>query len=183
MATRAYSKDDFELLKVERSGGMSRIQQARLKETGEICALKVGRVERADDAATASFAREVKALTDMEHRHVVRLIGIGSDGMQRFLVLEWLDETLADYIQDRPGYRPTSVELLLREHWPADFGGVAVRPSTSMCSPGSEAAQRHVQPKARGQDHRLRYRSRHGRCPDGTDVRRCRLGAVDAWGA
>ena len=100
MATRAYSKDDFELLKVERSGGMSRIQQARLKETGEICALKFGRVESADDAASASFAREVKALTDMEHRHVVRLIGIGSDGMQRFLVLEWLDETLADYIQD-----------------------------------------------------------------------------------
>lgn len=100
MATRAYSKDDFELLKVERSGGMSRIQQARLKETGEICALKFGRVESADDAASASFAREVKALTDMEHRHVVRLIGIGSDGMQRFLVLEWLEETLADYIQD-----------------------------------------------------------------------------------
>lgn len=98
MGARAFLRNNFEFLSIERSGGMSRIKQAKLVETGEMCALKIGRVESNEDAASASFAREVAALSNMEHRNIVRLIGIGTDGTQRFLVLEWLDETLSDYI-------------------------------------------------------------------------------------
>lgn len=98
MEVRAFSLDDFDLLEVERSGGMSKIRMAKLIATGESCALKHSSGYGADDSATTSFRREVDALGGMEHPNIVRMIGIGSDGTERFIVLEWLEETLADRI-------------------------------------------------------------------------------------
>ena len=98
MEVRAFSLEDFDLLEVERSGGMSQIRMAKLIATGESCALKHSSGYSADDSATASFRREVDALGGMEHPNIVRMMGIGSDGTERFIVLEWLDETLADRI-------------------------------------------------------------------------------------
>lgn len=78
---------------------MSEIVRAKLTSTGETCALKFSSRVDGDSQATESFAREAAALNDLSHRHIVRLFGIGTDGGKRFLVLEWLEETLADYIQ------------------------------------------------------------------------------------
>lgn len=78
---------------------MSEIVRAKLTSTGENCALKFSSRVDGDSQAATSFAREGAALSDLSHRHIVRLVGIGSDGAKRFLVLEWLEETLADYIQ------------------------------------------------------------------------------------
>ncbi len=78
---------------------MSEVVRARLISTGEICALKFASRSDGDSHAAASFAREGAALGDLSHRHIVRLLGIGSDGAKRFFVLEWLEETLAEYIQ------------------------------------------------------------------------------------
>lgn len=83
---------------LRRSGGMSEIVQAKLNSTGETCALKFSRRGDSDSQAVASFSREANALSDISHRNIVRLLGIGTDGAKRFLALEWLEETLSDYI-------------------------------------------------------------------------------------
>jgi serine/threonine protein kinase len=98
METRMYLSNEFTLLGVDRSGGMSHVRKATIKATEEVCALKYSHRESAESRASTSFDREIKALSDMEHGNIVRLLGVGSDGSDRFLVLEWLDETLSDRI-------------------------------------------------------------------------------------
>jgi KaiC/GvpD/RAD55 family RecA-like ATPase len=98
MEPRTYVTDEFELLAEERSGGMARVRKARRKLDGAFCALKyVGR-EGDIDLASVSFNRELSALSKLEHPSIVRLLGLGTDGSERFLVLEWLDETLRERI-------------------------------------------------------------------------------------
>ena len=98
METRAYIPQDFELLGIERKGGMSTIQKAILNATNELCALKYSADNGLNSSATLSFSREVDALVNLEHPNIVRMLGISSDETQRFIVLEWLEETLADRI-------------------------------------------------------------------------------------
>ena len=83
MEPRAYTGVDFKLLDVERSGGMSRVRKAQLIETGEACALKYAGRDSYETAASTSFNREIEALANMEHKNIVRLVGIGSDGADR----------------------------------------------------------------------------------------------------
>lgn len=99
MTCRAFSEDQFEFLNLERPGGMSKVKKAILKESAQLCALKYAKWGSEENAAAASFNRELEALEDLSHKHVVRLIGVGSDGTDRFLVLEWLEETLLDRIK------------------------------------------------------------------------------------
>ena len=99
MDPRTFLKEHFELIAVERRGGMSIIRKARLRDTGDICALKYPSRESSEGFAAVSLNRELKALGNLEHRNIVRLLGIGSDGPERFLALEWLEETLSDRLQ------------------------------------------------------------------------------------
>lgn len=91
-----FSPPDFELSDVERRGGMSRIRKAKLNTTGEQCALKYASDN--GDASMLSFSREVDAISRLDHSNIVRMLGVGSDGLNRFIVLEWLEETLGDRI-------------------------------------------------------------------------------------
>lgn len=98
MQPRAFfSHGDFEMLDFERLGGMSKIRKAKLCTTGEHCALKFASDN--GDASTLSFSREVDALSSLEHPNIVHMLGVGSDGPSRFIVLEWLEETLAERVQ------------------------------------------------------------------------------------
>lgn len=98
MQPRAFfSPRDFELLDIERLGGMSKIGKAKLNATGEQCALKYA--SDTGNASPLSFNREADALSSLEHPNIVRMLGVGSDGPSRFIVLEWLEETLAERIQ------------------------------------------------------------------------------------
>lgn len=99
MESHVYLVGEFKILDVERKGGMSRVRKASLLASGEACALKYSNRESSEDAASTSFKREASALSDMEHKSIVRLLGIGSDGAERFLVLEWLEETLQDKLE------------------------------------------------------------------------------------
>ena len=65
MQPRAFfSPPDFELLVVERLGGMSKIRQARLIATDEYCALKYA--SNNGDTSELSFTRETAALSSLE---------------------------------------------------------------------------------------------------------------------
>lgn len=93
----SFYPQDFDLLNIERLGGMSKIRKAKLNATDEECALKYA--SDIGHGSLLSFDREVDALGNLEHPNIVRMLGIGSDGLSRFIVLEWLEETLADRIQ------------------------------------------------------------------------------------
>ena len=99
MNSRAYSIDDFRLTQIEKKGGMSKVLQAQLLATNEMCALKIPSGDSVGDTAVESFNRETGALQDMDHANIVRMLGIGVDGIHRFIVLEWLQETLVDRIE------------------------------------------------------------------------------------
>lgn len=135
MQPRAFfSSRDFELLNIERRGGMSKIAKAKLNATGEQCALKYA--SDTGDASTLSFNREVDALSSVEHLNIVRMLGVGSDGPNRFIVLEWLEETLAERIQS-----------IGRMQW-NDFYEMIGRPLLCgiQCAHGRELAHRDIKP-------------------------------------
>lgn len=98
MQVKAFSASAFKVLDTEREGGMSRIKKVELLETGELCALKYPKYGSHEDSAAASFNRELSALSNLSHRNIVNFLGIGTDGTNRFLALEWLEETLLDRI-------------------------------------------------------------------------------------
>jgi len=98
MNEHIFSLQDFELLEIEKRGGMSKVRQARLLLTNETCALKYAAADEQGDQAIESFKREAGALGDMDHPNIVRMLGIAVDGLQRFIVLEWLSETLVERI-------------------------------------------------------------------------------------
>lgn len=99
MQPHSYSYDSFQLVGPVRHGGMATVRQACLKETGAICALKFPKREGFEGIASLSLTRELKALSDLEHNNIVRLFGLGTDGAERFLVFEWLQETLEERIR------------------------------------------------------------------------------------
>jgi hypothetical protein len=115
MNPRAYSIDEFRLTDVEKKGGMSKVLQAQLLEANEMCALKYPAIDSISDFAIESHNREVGALQDMDHENIVRMLGIGVDGINRFIVLEWLQETLVDRIQSMgPSNWTTFYEMIGR---------------------------------------------------------------------
>lgn len=77
---------------------MSVVQKARHFEENKMYALKYP-IKGTDDAtATLSMNRERDSLANLDHPNIVQLFGIGHDGSNRFLVLEWLEESLSDQI-------------------------------------------------------------------------------------
>lgn len=99
MNSGMYLRKDFKELEIERLGGMSRIRKAELLATGRPCALKFSIRDSQEQRSSVSMDRELEALGDMEHVNIVKLLGMGNDGADRFLVLEWLEETLSDRIE------------------------------------------------------------------------------------
>jgi len=90
--------EQFDLQGTERQGGMATVRKAILKSSKQPCALKFLRKDGNQELAAMSFNRELEALADLEHRNIVKLIGVGTNGLDRFITLEWLEETLRDRI-------------------------------------------------------------------------------------
>lgn len=98
MSIASFNAADFVFLPSERKGGMAIIKQARSVKDDKTYALKYPARGGQQEVATLSMTRECESLSALDHRHIVRLHGIGHDGAERFLVLEWLEETLSDRI-------------------------------------------------------------------------------------
>jgi len=108
MLPRHFLLSEFELFDVERPGGMALVRKAALKDVGSLLALKCSKKGSDPAAASLSFSREVDVLCRLEHRNIVRLVGVGSGGSERFIVLEWLEETLSDRLKSGVSYDWTS---------------------------------------------------------------------------
>lgn len=90
-----------------RSGGLSTVYQATDIETSTKIAVKVFRSEgRTDDVIEESFRREVQALSDLSHPHIVRILDSGRDDDNgvHFVVMEWVEQDLSDVMA--PGKCP-----------------------------------------------------------------------------
>ena len=80
-----------------RSGGLATVYQATDIETASKIAVKVFRgEERTDDVIEESFRREVQALSDLSHPHIVRILDSGHDATNgaHFVVMEWVEQDL-----------------------------------------------------------------------------------------
>ncbi len=89
-----------------RRGGQSVVHKAKDKQTGEFVAVKI--ISAQTDALVQKFFdREMASLGRLQHPNIVRLIAHGTEaGSQRlFLVLEWVEETLAGLLDNGRVYK------------------------------------------------------------------------------
>ncbi len=85
-----------------RSGGMADVYRARDRTTGALVALKVLRVQY-DGHDAERFAREARALAELEHPSIVRYVAHGVERGAHFLAMEWLEgEDLAERLRRAP---------------------------------------------------------------------------------
>jgi len=84
-------------------GGMGTIYRACETESGRVVAVKVLRRELAANRSfLLRFRREVRALQQVEHPNVVRVLDIGGQGETQFYVMEHFERSLRDLLRDGP---------------------------------------------------------------------------------
>lgn len=84
-----------------KSGGLSSVYRATDIETSSMVALKVFRSEGStDEVIEESFRREVQALSDLIHPHIVRILDSGRDDDNgvHYVVMEWVERDLGSAI-------------------------------------------------------------------------------------
>lgn len=75
-------------------GGMSCVFKAIDLRTHKECAVKIG-IDEGSEAGALAFKREVGALNDLVHEGIIRLIFDGEERGIHFMVIEWMEEDLA----------------------------------------------------------------------------------------
>ena len=104
----------FALSKERREGGMAWVQKAMDLQMGKSCAIKRMLPLRDELLAKESFHRELDALQALCHPNIVSMVHYGVDDDRRpYLVLEWVEDNLEDFISART--RP----MRWSEFWPA----------------------------------------------------------------
>lgn len=95
--------DDYHILERIGSGGMGTVYRAVQLSLQREVAIKVLPDELANNPQyLGRFAREARALTQLEHPHIVPVYGYGTDGKTSYLVMRLLTGgTLADYLAQR----------------------------------------------------------------------------------
>lgn len=81
-----------------KSGGLSSVYRATDIETSSMVALKIFRSEGStDEVIEESFRREVQALSDLTHPHIVRILDSGRDDDEgvHYVVMEWVERDLS----------------------------------------------------------------------------------------
>jgi WD40 repeat protein/serine/threonine protein kinase len=109
---------EFELLSELGQGGMGKVYRAWQPSLGRQVALKV-LLHSGDAKAEARFRREIRALGQVDHPHLVKIYTSGADGEQWFYAMELVEgATLAavcDRLQTRGG-SVTEVDLPAWQH-------------------------------------------------------------------
>lgn len=87
-----------------RPGGIASVYKAIEIESATPVAIKVFRSSvGTDDVVKESFRREVRALSDLKHENIVKIIdsGVNRDTGEHFIVMEWLHQDLEEIRQAR----------------------------------------------------------------------------------
>lgn len=97
-------------------GGFGQVWRATRSDDGRLVAIKILHLEliRSNDALTR-FARELRAIERLDHRHVVRALDEGMlDDGRPYLVLEYIDgPSLRDVINERNALPPSEMLAIL----------------------------------------------------------------------
>lgn len=94
---RMFSNGRYVTAGAPRSGGIASVYKAFETETGKQVAIKVFRVSNGiDDVVKESFRRETKALSDLKHENIVKILDSGLDAAsgEYFIVMEWIPRDL-----------------------------------------------------------------------------------------
>lgn len=92
-----------------RNGGLASVYLATDTETGESVAVKIFRCTgAADDVIEESFRREVQALSELKHAHVIRIHDFGRDDEAgvHYLVMDWVEQDLKARFLSRDPHQP-----------------------------------------------------------------------------
>jgi hypothetical protein len=90
-----------------RSGGMARVYKAvDLEHDSRYVAVKILNQQHDDAAVAIAFERETKSLQRLAHPNIVELLDAGRDpdGGDRYLVFEWMEESLDSVLRTSPGW-------------------------------------------------------------------------------
>lgn len=93
---------DYATLEKIGEGTFGQVFRAKHRRTGEVFALKKIRLRRAEDGLATAALRELKALQQVEHRNVVRLVESFPHGSALVLVLEHMQSDLARLLEHVP---------------------------------------------------------------------------------
>ena len=88
-----------------RTGGMAEVYRATDIFTAQPVAIKLFPTKiEADRLYLESYSRECSALQRLDHPNIVSVLDVGTDAEtgRRFLVLEWLETSLMQYVVDQP---------------------------------------------------------------------------------
>ncbi|HUP63851.1 MAG TPA: protein kinase, partial [Thermoanaerobaculia bacterium] len=92
----------YAIVEMVGAGGMGEVYRARDTRLDRTVAIKI-LPAGTGTAASARFEREARAISQLSHPHICRLLDLGNDGGIEFLVMEYLEgETLAERIDNGP---------------------------------------------------------------------------------
>jgi eukaryotic-like serine/threonine-protein kinase len=108
--------EDFEREELLGEGGMAAVWRARHKATGTHVALKVLRTEGVSDPSWAErFSREARAMTELRHPNIGRVIAFGAGAAELFIALELIEGGTVRELKHAMGGRlpvPVAVEVV-----------------------------------------------------------------------
>lgn len=106
----------YELLENIGVGGMGQVWRARRLSTRQIVAIKKLLPERFSAAGFKRFAAEAKAVAQVDHKNVVRLLDFVPDPTDPFLVLEFVDgQNLTEHVKQARQFNPRRAARLLAD--------------------------------------------------------------------
>jgi serine/threonine protein kinase/formylglycine-generating enzyme required for sulfatase activity len=96
------------------AGGMGEVYLARHADTGQLAAIKLVRPDHQwFEAARLRFAREVEAVSRLEHPGIVRVLAVGEEQGMAWLALEWAGgASLEELLEELRGIPPETLGAL-----------------------------------------------------------------------
>lgn len=96
----------YELLEIIGEGGMNTVYKAEDTKTGELVAIKILKREfNEDEDVIKRFHMESEAIQQLEHENIVKVLDVGVDGTDHYLVMELLKlKTLKDVVTETKIY-------------------------------------------------------------------------------
>ena len=71
--------------------------KAKDRESGEIVALKVVRLDEDDEGVPSAALREICLLKELKHKNIVRLVDVLHRNLKLTMVFEYCDQVSSDY--------------------------------------------------------------------------------------
>lgn len=84
-------------------GTYGTVYKAKDKETGDIVALKVVRLDEDDEGVPSAALREICLLKELKHKNIVRLIDVLHRSLRLTMVFEYCDQDLKKYFDSSGG--------------------------------------------------------------------------------